>query len=128
MHIAPESPQHTERVLALQMIFLGLSVLLGLVVLIQFGSPSHRMNADGVYSTAPSYGVPRYPRPIEEYIEEDDNDHEGGSASSVRSSASSASARSTEYNRKTRRARGGLRARVSGGDEDRAFAPGWFRR
>ncbi|OGJ61902.1 hypothetical protein A3C37_03730 [Candidatus Peribacteria bacterium RIFCSPHIGHO2_02_FULL_53_20] len=68
MHITPDSPAHAERIFALQMLFLGLSVLLGLVVIIQFGSPGRRMNADGVYSAAPMYGVPHYPRPISDFL------------------------------------------------------------
>jgi hypothetical protein len=128
MHITPHSPKDAERVFALQMIFLGLSVLLGLVVLIEYGSPGQRMSADGVYSAAPSYGVLRYPRPIEEYLEEDGSDSSGqdSSSASFRSASLSSNVRSVEYNRRTRRARGGLRARVTETENEGGFAPGWF--
>lgn len=140
MRITPETPQQLERVFALQMMFLGLTVLLGLVVLIQYGSPSRRMNADGMYSTAPMYGVPRYPRPIEDYLDDDeDNEQEGATNSSsaglhsseqsssaaLRASRSSSSSSRT-YNRRTQRTRGGLRGRVTNDDDDSGYAPGWF--
>ncbi len=137
MRITPETPQQLERVFALQMMFLGLTVLLGLVVLIQYGSPSRRMNADGMYSTAPMYGVPRYPRPIEEYLDNDDekeenHSSEAGMQSSEQSSSAalrasrSSSSSSRTYNRRTQRTRGALRGRVTNDDDDTGYAPGWF--
>jgi hypothetical protein len=63
MHITPYSPVRAERTFALQMLFLGLGVLLGLVVIIQYGSPGHRMNADSIYATPPVYTMPRSGRP-----------------------------------------------------------------
>ena len=131
MHITPETPQQLERIFALQMMFLGLTVLLGLIVLIQYGSPSRRMNADGIYSAAPMYGVPRYPSPIEDYL---DSDHENeaearsseqSSSAAIRPSRSSSS-KSRSYNRRTQRTRGALRGRVSNDDDESGYAPGWF--
>ncbi len=131
MHITPETPQQLERIFALQMMFLGLTVLLGLIVLIQYGSPSRRMNADGIYSAAPMYGVPRYPGPIEDYLDSDHEDEaearssEQSSSAAIRSSRSSSS-KSRSYNRRTQRTRGALRGRVSNDDDESGYAPGWF--
>ncbi len=136
MHISPETPQQLERIFALQMMFLGLTVLLGLIVLIQYGSPSRRMNADGIYSAAPMYGVPRYPGPIEDYMNDEDEEDTNSSTSEIRSSAQhssaavrssrSSSAKSREYNRRTQRTRGGLRGRVTNDEEEGGYSPGWF--
>jgi hypothetical protein len=135
MLITPETPQQLERVFALQMMFLGLTVLLGLVVLIQYGSPSRRMNADGIYTAAPMYGVPQYPRPIEDYLDNDEDDTRSSASeshSSVQSSSEtlhsskSSSSQSRSYNRRTQRTRGGLRGRVTNDADESSYAPGWF--
>ena len=135
MRISPESTEHLERIFALQMMFLGLTVLLGLIILIQYGSPSRRMNADGMYTAAPVYGVPHYPGPIEDYIDDDGesttHSSVAGTASSEHSSEGvrsprSSSAKSREYNRRTQRTRGGLRGRVTNDEDEGGYAPGWF--
>lgn len=136
MHITPETPQQLERIFALQMMFLGLTVLLGLVVLIQYGSPNRRMSADGIYSAAPVYGVQRYPRPIEDYLDDEHEDATQSSNSETHSSTQSSSetlhssvssaSQSRSYNRRTQRTRGGLRGRVTNNENDGGYAPGWF--
>ncbi|TSD00035.1 MAG: hypothetical protein Greene101449_395 [Candidatus Peregrinibacteria bacterium Greene1014_49] len=145
MHIAPDSPAHTQRVFALQMLFLGLSVLLGLVVIIQYSSPSRRMNAEGIYSAAPMYGVQRYPRPVSDFMgsrssakrlqrsngsEPAEAASEAAASSAPRIRRTTSSARATEERvlRRTERSRFQDRrpvqspSRESGG----RFSPGWF--
>lgn len=142
MHIAPDTPAHTERVFALQMLFLGLSVLLGLVVIIQYGAPGRRMNADGVYSPAPVYGVQRYPRPISDFFRSssavkesqwsvaEKKDTAASEASVSSSSRTASSARATEERvlRREERAKQKERRPARGPSRESGgrFSPGWF--
>lgn len=145
MHITPPTKAHEERVFALQMLFLGLSVLLGLVVVIQYGSPGHRMNADGIYSADPMYGVQRYPRPVSDFLSSRSAsarsvrtaESERSAAASERSASSVArirrasSSRATEERvlrreERTRQEQRSSRPRSAASSERYRFAPGWF--
>ena len=138
MHTYFDHKTDTHRVFELKMLFLGLCVLLGMLLVIRFSSPSRRMNAEGIYSPAPMYGVQRYPRPITEFLHSSAASAGGRSSSKSLSSearssvrARSSSSRQTEnrVQRRFERSRQERRASVqtqSSERRDNRFAPGWF--
>lgn len=138
MHTLSDHKTETHRVFELKMLFLGLCVLLGMLLVIRFSSPSRRMNAEGIYSPGPMYGVQRYPRPISEFLQSSAASAEARSSSKSLSSearssvrARSSSSRQTEdrTQRRSERSRQEGRASVrtqSSAKSESRFAPGWF--
>lgn len=93
MHTLSDHKTETRRVFELKMLFLGLCVLLGMLLVIRFSSPSRRMNAEGIYSPGPMYGVQRYPRPISEFLQSSNASAEARSSSKSLSSEARSSVR-----------------------------------
>ncbi|MEK7563053.1 MAG: hypothetical protein AAB544_01540 [Patescibacteria group bacterium] len=138
MHILFDHKNETHRVFELKMLFLGLCVLLGMMLVIRFSSPSRRMNAEGIYSPAPMYGVQRYPRPITEFLRSSNAAAAARSSSeslssearsSVRERSSSSHQTVDRAQRRSERMRRERRTSVrtqSSARRDDRFAPGWF--